>query len=245
MAEGKIDALPIKDFSEKPRVGLSFVGEENAAIRRINPNDREDMQRYREMDRLLSTMPEFSGKPLADRTLIDLIRNTQPGKTNKRTDRYLFGVAATKQLSEEGGELQGCIALYPNEEVPELIKQKLLQEEAKNEMVLEVTVVKKPGAQERQIASALRQVCEQVSSLEGAYHVNDETIKPKIYVTANVRKENKNSMRMLENACFERKGSVTYYEGDAEYDFYVLNWEKLNAFMHGKADSYWQDKLKK
>lgn len=241
MPEGLIDSLPTKDFSVKPRRVYSFQGE-NAGIRVILTNDREDAQRWREMDHILGSMGEIIGKPLADSSIIKEIRQTQPGKTTKRTDRYMFGVAGTENAPEvQKGELQGVIGVYPNAEAAVLVGKGFLPENSANEKVFEVTVVKKPRLRRHQVSSALRQVVAHISEIDAVQY--PDSLGPKTIITANVAKNGKGeaSRKVLLAAGFEKQGS-TDYDGDTMYDFYVLNWEKLHKIMHEKADAVLSDK---
>lgn len=236
MTEGLINSLPIKDFSVKPRRVYSFQGE-NAGIRVIRTNDREDAQRWREMDHILGSMEEIIGKPLADSSIIKDIRSTQPGKTTKRTDKYMFGVAGTDTVSEgQKGELQGVVGIYPNAEVKTLIEKGFLPVSAANEKVLEVTFVKKPHLRRHQVSSALRQVAAHISEIDAIQF--PDSMEPLTIITANVARNGKGeaSRKVLSAAGFKKIGTITYYEGDLAYDFYVLDWDKLHTIIQEKAD---------
>jgi hypothetical protein len=231
MSDIKISDLPIRDFSKEPRRQWQAVGE-NSAIRLIDPKDRKDMQRYRTIDDNLP--PEFKGERAEDHELIKDIEDVQPGKGKKYSEIYTFAVSGSNKVNkEEIGELQGWVDIYWSDYRKVAIEKNLVPYKTKKDMVLELAYARLPNAAPNQMASAVRQVCMQLSQID-AFRQKEDAVSPELIVTTRVLPTNQNSIQVAEAAGFEYKGQI---QGDEDlWNFYMLNWEKLNEIMHQKAD---------
>jgi hypothetical protein len=230
-----IDKLPQNKATLETR---SFVGQ-RSALRLINFKDRTDMQRYRDINR---TLPEeFVNTHIPEGNLIGEVYYNRPGKKGYRSEEWYFGVAGSKGVSDtEMGELQGWVSIYPEDSIDNLVAKGYLPETAKNDLVLEVSFARHPNAAPLQMASALRQVCTQVSQINAVLNKDSQVSKPTIPVTAYVKPDNIDSVTLMKAAGFEEKGEIEFIEESEnkvyQYKVFILDWSKLNEKMHQAAD---------
>jgi hypothetical protein len=109
--------------------------------------------------------------------------------------------------------------------------------------VYEVSFARRPEAQGRQMASALRQFCIKMEQLMGKSDA--ERMKPEMVVIAYVDPENVSSVRVLEGSGFVRKSEVVH-EGEEVAvkksktdEAFVLDWRLLNKILKESGAGEW------
>ncbi|MBI4009059.1 GNAT family N-acetyltransferase [Candidatus Roizmanbacteria bacterium] len=229
-----IDNLPIQDYSQNARRQEKVIGQK-AAIRQIDPTDRRDMQRLRTIDRDPKVLRWMAGEPLRDEDLMYDAKGLNEYK--------IFVISGSQSLkdSNEIGELQGIITVRPdkNERVEELRRLNLISQNS-IQPILEVSYAQYPNSANRQVASGLRQVCARISRINAEIAEKSE-FSPNILITAYSDSENIDSIRVLENSGFERKGTVNY-DGE-ENSVYVLNWQQLNKLLHEQGEMEFKETI--
>ena len=254
-----------KDYSQSPREQKRYLGEEKAAIRLLDPDDLKDMSR------LLGTMGDERVKKwvedIEDLTIQDVrnwVRRAQEDKRVGNTGEWevVFGVSGSPANPElpagEVGEYQGFINCYSDLETRNKVRGlggQLGKKMTRETDIVELSVAKRPDSPKGQMVSGIRQVCIEINRLKskgvnktrGKY---SKFVEPDMVVVAFIEPDNLASRKVFVQAGFEDRG-LCYYEDEdkvkplAEVGVhaYVLNWEKLNEFMHQEADAELLGKL--
>lgn len=231
----EIERLPIKDYSKNPRRVFPFRGEKSA-IRLIDPEDRIDMGRYRDIARSLP-ITDFGPFEENDQDLLNEVRNGRSGIPMQEEAEYLFGVVGLHGVSQhEIGELQGwvCVARLWVEEIDRLVEKNIFPPVKEDTIVLGVTYARHKDAPVGQMASALRQTCSLLSGVCACQ--NPEGVKPEMLVLAFVRPRNIQSQNVLKASGFVRKGKGYFYGFETQHLVYALDWNELNTIMQEKVD---------
>ncbi|MDE2025482.1 MAG: hypothetical protein KGJ07_03240 [Patescibacteria group bacterium] len=165
-----ISELPKQHYTKgTSRTSVQHAGEA-VAIRSIDPNDREDMKRVQEMQRV-ENRDFFHRAPDNDSVVVD--QHKRLGEFSEDSPWMLFGIAGNERVGKrERGELQGQVYVYEvgNDEdgqgaIKNMVERGLIPQPREGQEVFEVAYVKHPDAPSGQIASGLRQSCERVLQL--------------------------------------------------------------------------------
>ncbi len=223
----QLSDLPIADYSSAPREQTRVVWEK-AAVRRIDPNDREDIWRVWITDRATGVVEEMIGDP---KTVAECVNDA-------RTEPLLFAVSGSRGVKgEEIGELQGWV-WFQKDEAERLVRlgKEGLIKEGEGEEVLEVSSARYPKAAGGQMAGGLRQALIQLAEI----HSQDgPSLKPNLTITAYVSPRNPDAQRALERAGFVRRGMTVYdpEENNQKDHLYVLDWKVFEAILRQQVDS--------
>src|SRR3989344_2523109 len=225
-----IDALPTHDT---PRPVTRVIGE-RSALGITDPTDRDDMIVTRLIDR---DLPNIFDQTESDSELIQEVKDRHPGDVDEE-GVWRFAVIGSEGVPvHEVGRMQGWVGVYRGEETEDLQAAGLLEKDFSSD-VLEISYARRPDAPDKQMASAVRQVCLKLSQMNGAMAENDPNkLKPDFAVTAFVTTDNEKSQRVLEAAGFEKKGMMAR-EGEedvGEQICYRLDWDNLHKISQDKA----------
>lgn len=168
MAEQSIDDLSHKEY--KARKTRGFEGQK-AALKLVDADDFLDMARLRDIDQAKGD--DFADDPAPDHELIEWAKDK-----SKDIEGLLFAVAGGEEHKnkDERGELQGWVYFYPDDadRVKSLRKEGKIDAVERGSQVYEVSYAKHPGAEPGQMASALRQACTEIASMDAALHHQKE-----------------------------------------------------------------------
>ncbi|HEX7259465.1 MAG TPA: hypothetical protein VF272_00865 [Candidatus Saccharimonadia bacterium] len=196
------------------------------------------MARLQALDQDPERIQWFESRPenYVHLTSEELIEFSQHGD-----DHLLFAVAGSEQHptldKSEVGEVQGWVKLNPDAEmrVSQLREQHIIPSDQPAENIWEVSYTKLEGAQEKQMASGLRQSLIAVSQLDAA-RTNNQVLEPQITVAAYVIDGNTRSEQVLLASGFEEKGRIQYDDEASQPDrLFILNWDKLTEAMQKAA----------
>ena len=202
---------------------------QTTALRPINPGDKTELERLREIDR--ATWAIMVGELRDDESLKWFAGH------GSEEGSVIFGIDGLPGVvsEAEAGKLQGWVQFCPDEahRVEGLVKLGILEEADLPEVrVMEISYAKWPGAVSKQIAKGVRQAC---LKLAAEAKIAEKSARGLI-ITGYVDPANMASIKVLEACGFEKRGQLTYKEGaEVLDDVYILNGEKLKAKVDGSA----------
>ncbi len=220
-------------FEKRPDVADWGIVGENAALRRINPDDAVDLERYWE-----------TNQSVADGLMVDDIETwdelIENAKVNGPSIGYTFAISGV--TGNETGEFQGFVQFTPDAEsfLQARIEQTGLFNFLRDVTVWEISYARHPHSASGQVASAVRQGCVLLIN-----ELRRDECYPRIAIIGCVGSdENPGSLRVLTSAGFEPLGSSTeqpagiirYHDHAPNLDsVWLLNWNSLNNGLRAKA----------
>lgn len=252
-----IDSLPPADYSNNPREHVSYVGQV-AGVRRFDPTDGPDMQRLKQILHSKEVAEYMTDADMPDSDIVEWANDDWQLKGGSKD--VLFAITAAtgsvdKGLTEkdEIGEVEGFVWFYHSGEgrqnFKEVVSKGIVEEPSRATPFYEISYAKRPDAPPKHIASGVRQACLELFKAGRRKNESDKVLQPQMNIIAYIEPENKSSALVAQASGFEKKGSINLPddEGKPELnDVYMVNWEKLNEFMHASTDeAFWKDKLQK
>ncbi len=237
MSDTTPENLKTQDYSEKPRKQVRYEGQ-ISAVRYLDPQDRIDATRLREIFTSPAVRPWMEELDLTDQELLALMGEQGPTK-NRRY--HLFAVSASQKSKPESiGEIQGFVRFYfgpeEREETQVLVEDGLVtKDDLKEKRLLEISFAKSPDTPPGRMVGGIMQAC-----LETSKRMQREKDKDpnNIMVLAYIVPENTNSIRAVEAAGFIDIGTVSHYGKENKPNkVYKLSWALLHQKMQSDASN--------
>lgn len=237
-----------------------YLGETKAAVRMLDMNDQEDIQRMVDIAQSERTNDYVDGMDEMDQDDVKHwieVSESHAKHPERRADNsewqivYAVSGSPDNVAAEEVGEVQGFINFYTDQEVRDRIHRvsDMIDKDMNREtQIVEIGLAKWPDAPSRQMASGIRQASLEINKLKGK-GIDRETgkystyVAPEMVLTACIDPENTSSIEAFTDACFVNRGLIYYdieeEQGSLEEDgvfLFTLDWEKLNKKMHEESD---------
>ncbi|MFH1971705.1 MAG: hypothetical protein ABIJ05_04970 [Patescibacteria group bacterium] len=227
-------SLMEKDYKEHPRTQIRYIGETEAAIRFVDTEDREDINRM--FDIASNKTVQSFVDDLDGMTIGDIQKWADRHKIKNSKDwEVLYVVSGSPEYvkKEEVGEIQGFVNCYSNQETRDEVKEfkVLLPNINSKTQLVELSIAKRSQSKPGQISSAVRQVCLELNKLKGK-----DIFSPEMLIFVYVKTLNNAGKEVFKRACFENRGKVNLKGEKDDYYLFTLNWDKLNSLVHSNSD---------